>query len=115
MNVLNNVKKNLREHAFGLFLSGQVSKDGLVVSMSVDDGGDYWILRINNNGMPIPDRADLRRIWDFGQSFGSKSAGSGTGLFYLKEAVLHYGGKVDIVRNPEIGFSVGYVMEFKKQ
>ena len=114
-NVLNNIKGNLRKHAFGAFSEDMEQKANRRVQISMKELDGCWTIYIRNNGEPFPATANISEIWDYGRSFGRQaSEEGGTGMFYIKDTVEHFGGTVDFVPLFMGDFTVEYRITIKK-
>ena len=113
--VLNNIKKNLCQHAFGGVSIDVVPLEDRLVKIRIDNEKDYWLIRISNNGAEFPSNVDTQIVWSFGSSFGNQAAeDGGTGMYYLREAVEHFGGSVAFNRLTDGDFTVEYLLKLKK-
>ena len=113
--VLNNIKKNLCQHAFGGVSIDVVPLEDRLVRIRIDDENEYWLIRISNNGAEFPPNVDTQKVWSFGCSFGNQAAeDGGTGMYYLREAVEHFGGSVAFNRLTDGDFTVEYLLKLKK-
>lgn len=113
--VLNNIRKNFSQHAFGAFSEDIFPTASRRVQISIKESDGFWTIIIRNNGDPFPKNADIREVWDYGRSFGKRTcADGGTGMFYIKDCVEHFGGKVDFVPLYQGDFTVEYRIDIKK-
>lgn len=110
--ILENIKKNILTHAFGPYDESIVSSNERIVCIDLSESSEYWILKIKNNGEPLAENIDIKKIWEYGEKFG-KQASSGEGLFYLKKCIEYFGGVADCERlNGDYSFQ--YIIKFKK-
>ncbi len=113
--VFNNVRKNISQHAFGMYSEATVSREFKKVQISIVDYDEYWTIVIKNNGEPFPKEANVDEIWEYGRSFGHQSSlNGGTGMFYIKDCVEHFGGKVAFATIDKGDFTVEYRIMLKK-
>ena len=113
--VLNNIRKNICQHAFGAYSKDTVPVESRRVQISIEESGGFWTIIIRNNGEPFPKNADIMEIWDYGRSFGRRAlAEGGTGMFYIKDCVEHFGGEVDFIPITQGDFTVEYRIKIKK-
>lgn len=113
--VLNNIRKNLCQHAFGAYSEDTVPVESRRVQICIEESGSIWTIIIRNNGEPFPKKANIMEVWDYGRSFGRRvSAEGGTGMFYIKDCVEHFGGEVDFIPLSQGDFTVEYRIKIKK-
>lgn len=113
--VLNNIKMNIDKHAFGGISEDVLPFQERRVRIRILDDEPCWCLCIANNGKAFPDKASIERIWEYGVSYGSDmTEDGGTGMFFIKETVEHFGGTVSFLRLNEGDYSVEYVIRLQK-
>lgn len=80
--------------------------DGGTVRLEVQDFNAYVVLRVIDEGGPLPDYLGIFRARERGK--GAKGVGSGMGLYIIKTIVEGWGGSVGAAHEPGVGnvFSV---------
>lgn len=113
--VLNNIKKNIEQHAFGGISEEVMPYKDRKVRICVVDEGPYWRLCVANNGEPFPENASIERLWEYGVSYSSEmTEDGGTGMFFIRETVEHFGGDVSFLRLNDGEYTVEYDIRLKK-
>lgn len=115
--VLNNIKTNIEDHAFGKWSDELMPKSNRLVRIILREEDDSWVLSVENNGDPFPEHleSNAESVFKYGTSYDNLGTGiRGTGMFYISQAVLHYGGTRQFIPQKRNAFTVKYVLTFKK-
>lgn len=114
--VLNNVRTNIEDHAFGHYSEEVRPVSSRHVHISLSEKGGFWTLSVSNDGDPFPGGIDPRKVFEYGTYYDdSNSKERGTGMFFLERAVSHFGGKVEFLPIEANMYTVEYRITFKKQ
>lgn len=106
--ILDNIVANAVAHGF----KGVESPTNKIYVSAYMEGTD-WIVMIENNGAPLPDEISSDYFFQYGFSTQSGKGHSGIGTYEIKRLMNEFGGDVELVRNPEDGYSIGYKLIFK--
>lgn len=113
--VLNNIKNNIEQHAFGGISEEVMSYKDRKVRVCIVEEEPYWRLCVANNGERFPENASVERIWEYGVSYSSEmTEDGGTGMFFIREAVEHFGGDVSFLRLNDGEYTVEYDIRLLK-
>ena len=113
IDVLQNLQSNIVKHGFGGSLLCQ-EKSKKMVKISINDNGNFYEVRISNNGNPFEGSdSQTKDVFDYGVAIG-KVKGTGLGMYSVYEYVRHFGGNVDFVSAPNCEFKVTYIINFLK-
>lgn len=112
--VLNNIRKNLEKHAFGQYSDRITKKTDNLVLISITGNAENWTLTISNNGSAfLGKQKDCNKVFEYGKSY-SNVPSTGTGMFFIKQAIKHYGGDIQFKILDNSIYKVQYLLTFKK-
>lgn len=104
--VFDNIVANAREHGFK-----DKSRKDYVIQTSWNTDGMNMLIKISNNGAPLPEDVDADLLLEYGYSTSLNVNGhSGIGGGEIAEIIRKYGGNIKIVSSPEKEFTVNYVL-----
>lgn len=104
--VLDNIVANAREHGFK-----DKERDDFVIRTSWNTDGLNMLIKVSNNGSPLPVDIDSDLLLEYGYSTALNQNGhSGIGGGEIAEIMHKFGGDVRIISSPEKKFTVTYVL-----
>lgn len=104
--VLDNIVANAREHGFK-----DKERDDYVIQTSWNTDGLNLLIKVGNNGSPLPVDIDSDLLLEYGYSTALNQNGhSGIGGGEITEIMHKFGGDVRIISSPEKKFTVTYVL-----
>ena len=109
--VFENIIKNAVEYGF----TDPQRKDYKVLFSIEYSDLDEWVIRIANNGEPVPDSLDPKKVFNLGYTTGMGKGHSGRGAYQVKQLMEMYGGEVRFVSTPDEEYTVTYVLTFKNK
>ena len=113
--VMNNIRTNIDDHAFGSAYEKSRQATDKLVSMALFEDEEFWHLVIQNNGTPFPDNVNPEEVFEYGKCFDTSSRGDrGTGFYYLSKAMSHFGGECGFVPQHDSAYTVKLILKFKK-
>lgn len=113
--VMNNIRTNIDDHAFGSAYEKSRRTTDKLVSMALFEDEEFWHLVIQNNGTPFPDNVNPEEVFEYGKCFDTNGRGDrGTGFYYLSKAMSHFGGECSFVPQHDSAYTVKLILKFKK-
>lgn len=104
--LFSNIVSNAVEHGFGN------SKGNIIRAVITNDFDlKMHVIEISNNGRPFPEGFEFKNLITRGDKT-SDSEGSGMGGADIKSIMDHYGGKIQLLNEPEAEFPVTYILKF---
>ncbi|MDE5788140.1 MAG: hypothetical protein K2H79_06330 [Bacteroidaceae bacterium] len=104
--VFDNIVANAREHGF----NDKERKD-YVIQTSWNTDGLNMLIKVSNNGYPLPTDVDSELLLEYGYSTALNQNGhSGIGGGEIAEIMHKFGGDVRIISSPKKKFTVTYVL-----
>ena len=103
--ILDNIVSNAVAHGF--------KEEGRVYTIRFDleSEGSNYILRISNNGSPLPGGKNPDEIFVWGKTSGG-SGHAGIGCYQIRDLMQNFEGSAEIISTPEEEFTVTYVLTF---
>ena len=107
--VLGNIIMNAQSHAFI-----DKSRKDYKLRFSCYSDGTLLVVKIENNGTPIPADQDVSSLLEYGVSSKLHQDGhNGIGCSEIDEIMRRYDGKLELVSSPNEEFTVKYILSFK--
>lgn len=107
LQVLDNIVANAREHGFT-----DKGRDDYVIQTSWTTDGLHMLIKVANNGKPMPADLDPNLVLEYGYSSALNQRGhGGLGGGEMAEIVRKFGGEVSVVSTPDKKFTVTYVLK----
>ena len=104
--IFDNIVANARVHGFK-----DKKRQDYVIRTSRDIDGPNMIIKISNNGAPMPSDLDTDLVFEYGYSSMLNQKGhGGIGGGEIAEIMQKYGGNVEIISTPKKRFTVTYVL-----
>lgn len=104
--VFDNIVANAREHGFK-----DKDRNDYVIQTSWNTDGLNMLIKVSNNGSPLPKDVDSDLLLEYGYSTALNQNGhSGIGGGEIAEIMHKFGGNVRIISSPENKFTVTYVL-----
>lgn len=106
--VFKNIVSNAQSHGF----TDETRKD-YMVKFSWYTNGSSLIIKIENNGAPIPSDRDTTSLLEYGVSTALHQNGhNGIGCNEIDDIMHRYNGDIKIISSPEKEFTVTYILSF---
>lgn len=106
--IFDNILSNAKAYAF----TDDNRKD-YQLKFSWRTDGVSLIIKIENNGTPIPENRDTASLLEYGVSTALHQDGhNGIGCNEIKDIMTRYNGRVEIVSTPKEEYTVKYVLTF---
>lgn len=107
--ILDNISSNACSHGF----KGR-EKEKNIIRILVEIKGQDLIIRIDNNGRPMPVGMTAEKVFTYGDTTeeGSDEHG-GLGGYLIKDMMTKFGGEVELELNAEADFPVAYKLVFR--
>lgn len=107
--VLGNIIMNAQSHAFI-----DKSRKDYKLRFSCYSDGTLLVVKIENNGTPIPADQDVSSLLEYGVSSKLHQDGhNGIGCSEIDDIMRRYDGKLELVSSPNEEFTVKYILSFK--
>ena len=107
--VFGNIIMNAQSHAFI-----DKSRKDYKLRFSCYSDGTLLVLKIENNGTPIPADQDVSSLLEYGVSSKLHQDGhNGIGCNEIDDIMRRYDGKFELVSSPNEEFTVKYILSFK--
>jgi signal transduction histidine kinase len=106
LRVVSNLYDNARE-------SFSSMRDGMNISLKVEDVEDSFLLSVEDNGCGIPQQI-VQRVCEEGFSH-NKDQGHGIGLFSVKQIIERHGGKLSILSEQNLGTKVSVKLPLRSE
>ena len=107
--VLGNIIMNAQSHAFI-----DKSRKDYKLRFSCYSDGTLLVVKIENNGTPIPADQDVSSLLEYGVSSKLHQDGhNGIGCNEIDDIMRRYDGKFELVSSPNEEFTVKYILSFK--
>lgn len=107
--ILDNISSNACSHGF----KGR-EKEKNIIRILAEIKGQDLIIRIDNNGRPMPVGMTAEKVFTYGDTTeeGSDEHG-GLGGYLIKDMMTKFGGEVELELNAEADFPVAYKLVFR--
>lgn len=107
--VLGNIIMNAQSHAFI-----DKSRKDYKLRFSCYSDGTLLVVKIENNGTPIPADQDVSSLLEYGVSSKLHQDGhNGIGCSEIDDIMRRYDGKLELISSPNEEFTVKYILSFK--
>ena len=104
--VLDNIVSNALEHGFT-----DITRDDYVIKSSWTTDGLNMVVRVSNNGTPMPADINTDLVMEYGYSTALNERGhGGIGGGEIAEIMHRFGGDVSVVSSPDKQFTVTYIL-----
>ena len=104
--VLDNIVSNALEHGFT-----DINRDDYVIKSSWTTDGLNMVVRVSNNGTPMPADINTDLVMEYGYSTALNERGhGGIGGGEIAEIMRRFGGDVSVISSPGRQFTVTYVL-----
>ena len=104
--VLDNIVSNALEHGFT-----DINRDDYVIKSSWTTDGLNMVVRVSNNGTPMPADINTDLVMEYGYSTALNERGhGGIGGGEIAEIMHRFGGDVSVVSSPDKQFTVTYIL-----
>ena len=104
--VLDNIVSNALEHGFT-----DITRDDYVIESSWTTDGLNMVVRVSNNGTPMPADINTDLVMEYGYSTALNERGhGGIGGGEIAEIMRRFGGDVSVISSPGRQFTVTYVL-----
>ncbi len=104
--VLDNIVSNALEHGFT-----DINRDDYVIKSSWTTDGLNMVVRVSNNGTPMPADINTELVLEYGYTTALNERGhGGIGGGEIAEIMHRFGGDVSVVSSPDKQFTVTYIL-----
>ena len=104
--VLDNIVSNALEHGFT-----DITRDDYVIKSSWTTDGLNMVVRVSNNGTPMPADINTDLVLEYGYTTALNEGGhGGIGGGEIAEIMHRFGGDVSVVSSPDKQFTVTYIL-----
>lgn len=104
--VLDNIVSNALEHGFT-----DITRDDYVIKSSWTTDGLNMVVRVSNNGTPMPADINTDLVLEYGYTTALNERGhGGIGGGEIAEIMHRFGGDVSVVSSPDKQFTVTYIL-----
>lgn len=104
--VLDNIVSNALEHGFT-----DITRDDYVIKSSWTTDGLNMVVRVSNNGTPMPADINTELVLEYGYTTALNERGhGGIGGGEIAEIMHRFGGDVSVVSSPDKQFTVTYIL-----
>lgn len=104
--VLDNIVSNALEHGFT-----DINRDDYVIKSSWTTDGLNMVVRVSNNGTPMPADINTELVLEYGYTTALNERGhGGIGGGEIAEIMHRFGGDVSVVSSPDEQFTVTYIL-----
>ena len=104
--VLDNIVSNALEHGFT-----DITRDDYVIKSSWTTDGLNMVVRVSNNGTPMPADINTDLVMEYGYTTALNERGhGGIGGGEIAEIMHRFGGDVSVVSSPDKQFTVTYIL-----
>ena len=104
--VLDNIVSNALEHGFT-----DITRDDYVIESSWTTDGLNMVVRVSNNGTPMPADINTELVLEYGYTTALNERGhGGIGGGEIAEIMHRFGGDVSVVSSPDKQFTVTYIL-----